>query len=80
MLALVKVLPFLLVGVSAQQASSFAGATSSDVFTATATGPDTSDFPEPSVVGYAGPTPSKHGQINLFRSAADICSSRVRSG
>ncbi|KAI0814792.1 phosphoglycerate mutase-like protein [Irpex lacteus] len=58
LLALLNVLPLLLAGVSAQKASTFAGATSSDVFTATATGPDTSNFPEPSVVGYAGPTPT----------------------
>ncbi|KAI0686814.1 phosphoglycerate mutase-like protein [Cytidiella melzeri] len=54
--ALVSLLPFLLAGASS--ASSFAGATTSDVFTATATGPDTSDFPSASVVGYAGPTPT----------------------
>ncbi|KAI0348363.1 phosphoglycerate mutase-like protein [Trametopsis cervina] len=50
----------MLVGASPSlpKASSFAGATSSDVWTATVTTPDPSDFPSPSVVGFAGPTPT----------------------
>jgi hypothetical protein len=60
LLSLVALLPVLLVGAAVPKASSYAGATSSDVFTATATGSDTTNFPAPSVVGFPGPTPSEY--------------------